>query len=205
MTSSDGFNARAAAVIQQLVDGMDETELARRIDQPIDQIAEPLIAQAPSEYSHGQLHRAITDFVLQLMLAGADTDGVFRAHAQDEALAIIEQGYEGANAKGYEAAVVDAIDRSGPGLAIVLARIAEAVKARRRQLRLSGLAAQLIDPNDWPLKCAIAGLLLERCRSCLPPELQTCAPEQLADDVVDLLALHLKTNARVQQLQVSPF
>ncbi len=205
MTSSDDIEERAAGIVRQLVAGMDENELVRRIDRPIDQAAGKLIAQAPPEYSHKQLHAAITSFVQQLLLAGADREGMPRAHAHDEAIAIIEQGYEGAHAKGYEGAVLDAMDPSHPGLALVLARIAEAVKARHRQLRVTGLAAKLINPNDWELKCAIAGLLLERCRPWLTPELQACATEQLADDVVDLLALHLATDTGVQQLKASPF
>jgi len=72
--------------------------------------------------------------------------------------------------------------------------LAEWLKQRQRRMHVRWVAVRHIDPADWRTRCAMAETLLERCRQWLPPEMQSCPPEQLADDVCESILSDLSTN-----------
>ena len=65
------------------------------------------------------------------------------------------------------------------------------------------LRVRYIDSVDWPTKCAMAAVLLARCQEFLPPELRQCPPEQVAEEVYDLLELHAATSNRLGHIPAS--
>ena len=76
---------------------------------------------------------------------------------------------------------------------MVLARMAELIQESRRQMRLRWVITRHVDPTDWNTRCAMAGILIERCRKWMPPQLKRCPPEELADFIPELLQIHLGT------------
>jgi hypothetical protein len=113
------------------------------------------------------------------------------SQARDEAVALLEQAYHGAFATGHEAALADATKPAYAGLAQVLLAVAQIVKTRERSRYIRWILARHIDPSDWRMNCALAQVLLDRCRGRLPARLQSCQPEYLVDDLPELLAVSL--------------
>lgn len=203
MTSSDSTWTRANQILGRLALLLDEGLISQQIDEPIDQaFARISVPNAPT-HSHSQLQTAITDLV-QLLYAGGATSGrqLARSQARDEAITILEQAYGGHAVDGYYHAVLDAADPEQSGLALVLARLTDLVKARRRQMYMRWVAARHIDPTNWQTKRAMAQVLLERCRHRLPRPLRDCPPEQMADHVLALMMLDLGSEAQIRQLLV---
>ena len=203
MTSSDSTCARANRDLDRLALLLDEGMISKQVDEPIDQAFSQFGEPDVPTYSHSQLQTAITDLVQLLYAAGAPSGRkLARSQARDEAIAILEQAYGGHAADGYHHAVLDAADPEQSGLALVLARLTDLVKARRRQMYMRWVAAHHIDPANWQTKCAMAQVLLERCRHRLPGPLRNCPPEQMADHVFELLMIDLGSEAQVSQLLV---
>lgn len=57
--------------------------------------------------------------------------------------------------------------------------------------------SRYINSADWSTKCAMASIVIQTCREFLPADVRACPPEQLAEDVFDLLALQLATTGRL--------
>ena len=178
---------------------MDEQRMAQQIDDPIDGTLERLGHVEHEPYSHPRFTETTARFVQHVYEhAHSPSRKLTMSQARDETVALLARAYGGTYANGYHGAVLDAADPSGPGLELVLARISELIKNERRQMHARWIESWHIDSADWPTKCAMASILIERCCEFLPPELQGCPPEQLAEDVFDLLALHLATTGRLQ-------
>lgn len=192
MTPTDALFRRAAEILDQMAEMLDPVCTARQIDEPIDRAAMEF------EYSEGEApaHRHFLDTVARFLIhlyAQAFPHGrqLSLSQARDEAVALLEQGYQGAFSSGYNEALLDTADPSHPGLEAVLLKVAELVRARQRQMYVRWATARYIDPADWGMKWAVASLLLDRCRPWLPDRLQDCPPAQFADYIPDLLPLYL--------------
>jgi hypothetical protein len=64
-----------------------------------------------------------------------------------------------------------------------LTQVAEIIRTIERQDYVAAIFSRHIDPSDWPLRCEIVEVLLERYRLLLLPELLECATWQLVDDI----------------------
>ena len=198
MRSSDSAQGRAAALLDQVAGLLDEQATAQQIDDPIDEALEQFGHVEHEPYSHrrfiettARLVRHVHEHTL------SPSRRLTLAQARDETVALLARAYRGTYANGYHGAVLDAADPTGPGLELVLARIAELIKNERRQMHMRYVEAWHIDSAEWPTKCAMASILIERCSEFLPPELRDCPPEQLAEEVFDLLTLHSATTGRL--------
>ncbi len=199
MMNSDSTRNRAETILDQVAGLLDEQRLEQQIDEPIDRALETFSAVEHDPYSHQLFIETTARFVQRVYEQSfSPSRKLTTLHARDEAIALLERAYRGTHASGYHGAVLDAADPSGPGLELVVARIAEALKSERRQMHMRWVESRYIDSADWPTKCAMASILIERCRVNLPPELHSCPPEQLAEDVFDLLALQLATSGRLR-------
>lgn len=198
MRNSDSAQGRAAAILDQVAGLLDEQATARQIDDPIDEALERFDRVEHEPYSHQRFIETTARFVQHVYEhAFSPNRKLTLSQARDETVALLGRAYMGMSASGYDGAIVDAADPLGPGLGLVLARIAEAIKRDRRQMHMRYVESRYIDSADWPTKCAMASMLIERCSEFLPPELQDCPAEQLAEDVFDLLTLHSATTGRL--------
>ena len=192
MTPTDALCHRAAEVLDQLAEMLDPGHTARQIDEPIDRAAMEFDYSEGGALSHRQFLETVARF-LRHLYAQAFPRGrqLSLSQARDEAVVLLEQGYQDAFSSGYDEALAEATDPSHPGLETVLLKVAELVGARQRQMYVRWVTARHIDPADWRMKCAVASLLLDRCRPWLPDRLQDCPPAQFADYIPDLLPLYL--------------
>ncbi|MBL7223993.1 MAG: hypothetical protein ISS72_09070 [Candidatus Brocadiae bacterium] len=198
--SSESVRQRAEEVVSLLRQALDQERLAALIDQPIDRAA----AACLRECDGGQSARTLQGMTAALVRAVyADALPCRReipdSDARDEAYALLEHGYSGSRTGGYDEALLDAADSTQPGVELVVAWMADALKERRRASYTRWVIARHVDPADWNMKCALASILAEQCKKYLPPELQSCPKEQLSDCAVDLLLLDLATGHQLQQ------
>jgi len=199
MKNSDSAQARAAELLAVAANLLDEGATARQIDDPIDDALERFGDVRPEPYSHTRFTETTARFVQHVYEQALPPGRTLTLwQARDEAVALLARAYRGTYANGYHGAVLDAADPSGPGLGLVLARIAEVIKSERRQMQMRCVESRHIDSADWDTKCAMALILIGRCGEFLPPELRCCPPEQLAEDVFDLLAMQLATTGRLR-------
>ena len=197
MKNSDSAQGRAAELLDQVAGLLDEQAMARQIDDPIDEALEQFSHVEHEPYSHQRFIETTARFVQHVYEhALSPSRKLTLSQARDETVTLLGRAYMGMSASGYEGAILDAANPSGPGLELVLARLAEAIKRDRRQMHMHYVESRYIDSADWSTKCAMASIVIQRCREFLPTELQGCPPEQLAEDVFDLLALHLVTTGR---------
>jgi len=195
----DTARLRATEIIDTVRGLLDEARMAWLFDEPIDRALDAFECPEGTGYSHGAFLKTVADFtrhVYQHGLRGQRrlSDG----QALDEAVALLEQIYQGADADGYAAAAVDAADPHRAGVQTVLAALAEALKARERQAYVRWVVARHIDAAGWDTRCAMAAVLLERLADYLPPELLECPPEQLAHRVFRLLTAEMATERQSQ-------
>ena len=194
MTCSDPVHSRATRILDRLIDLLDEERLTHLIDEPIDQALEDFRFPDAAEYSQELFHRTFAGFLQQLYGKALQPGRrISTSAALDEAISILEHDYRGMQASGYYGALLDAADPSQGGIQLVLARLAELVKNRRRQIYVRWVAARYIDPADWHTKCALAAMLIRQCQGWMPLELKRCPAEELADFIPELLQLHMGT------------
>ena len=194
---------RASEIVERAAVLLDEERLAREIDDPVD---EALVASMPDEsqaFSLRAFHDSIAEFVRQACQRGGTRRNPDRDEALSEALSILESGYQSGSGKGYTAAYRDASDPEQGGIPLVLAQMADWLKAEQRQKRIARVLDGCVSPSDWPLKRQLAAWLA----LAIPPDpsagLACCPPAQLAPCwrellllYVDAAALHTREAAR---------
>ena len=191
MRSFDSQADLAAEALTNAAEMLDEQALSQRIDEPIDAVLAKFLPQVEG-WEPGRWLDAAGLFMR------AACEQAFRprriltpSQAKDEAAAVLRDAYQGAYADGYDGAIVDASSGSEHGVALVLARLAEAVKLRQQQAYSRWVQLRWIQSHDWSARCEMAAILLARLSGVLPAELRGCRPEQFADHVHDLLTVHL--------------
>ena len=120
--------------------------------------------------------------------------------AQSEALLILEQGYQGTHAQGYDAAYLDASNPDIDGFESVLAQMTEIIISKEQSKHIRWFLTSLISSKDWHTRCLFAEILLDRWKSYLPPNILACSPAQLADKLPDLFKLFVSTNRVVNKI-----
>ena len=200
-TPPDGsVRRRASEIIETVMGLLDEGFMARQFDEPIARAAESFECHGSVRYSYAEFLQTVADFVRHLYEHGLPGHRrLSDSQARDEAVALLEQAYQGSDANGYEAAVVDAADPSQAGLPAIVATLAEALKERERRAHVRWVVALHIDAADWHTRCAMAAVLVERLAAYLPPEVRGCSPERLADHVSRLLLADVATGRQLQQ------
>jgi len=181
MTESD-LTTRANEKIDRIISEIDETRLKQLFDDPIDAMLEQFNYRPKYPVGYRQFNRIIARFVekvytdaLKKLWEGPDTLTV--------AIEFLEEHYQGLYANGYAAALMDINDSGNGGIYVVLAGLAQAIKAVHQRAYVQHIFAFNIPPNDWPLQHKIAGVLLERYHSHLPPSLKNAAPAQVISQI----------------------
>ena len=184
----------AETLINQVFDLMDETHVVRTIDEPI-QEALGSFKYEETAPSHEVILQVVSDFVRHVYEHGLKPRQILsQAEAQAEALSILENHYESLGARGYDAAILDASNPKLDGLAHILERMTELIIRMARAKYVRWVCATRIDPSNWPLRCAMAQILLERSRPYLPENLLRCSPVQFADHLPLLIDLIQSTD-----------
>jgi hypothetical protein len=93
----------------------------------------------------------------------------------------------------------------GAGHQVVVQRIAELFRTRRRALFTQWVFDRYVNSADWEVRCALAALLLEQHRQELTEQLQQIPPERLADHIPGLIRMLQEVARRILVDWAVPF
>jgi len=192
----------AKMIIDQILELLDEEHLKRQIDDPIDAVINRLEFDHTKPFTCKLFHKAIAKLVGHIYEQALRIK-LNLSRPLGEAIFLLDRFYQGGTPCGYEAALLDAADTKRCGLEIVLARLVEIIKTREREKYIGAVLAHRLGPADWPTRCEIAAILIDRYRSFLSPELKRCVPEQLADEIPAFISNHLGTEKFLRQIKNS--
>ena len=199
-------NQQCNEIINRLLECVDEEQIRRRIDDPIDKI----IAQFPfpksKSISYGEFLSSLKKFLYEIYAHALPCS---RQFSPDEACAegihLLETGYSNLGSQGFNAAVLDATDPEQSGFETIAIRLGELIKAREREKYIRWGFAVVLDNCDWSMKCQIAKILFERLQEDFPIALQKKPPEQFADSIPLLIRFHAQTETLLEQLSNKNF
>ena len=188
-------------MLERILALLDETRVQQEIDEPIDRAAAAFRREEEQPVSHRRFNRVMGSFVRHIYRQAIKTQQELSpSQASAEAIALLERGYWGARARGYDAALLDAVNPTHNGLEIVLAQLAQIMKDNERRKYTHWVFATSLGPLAWSDRCRVAELLLDRLRPFLTPQLQRCVAAQLVDEIPTLIALHLSSDALLRHM-----
>jgi hypothetical protein len=191
---------RAVAIIREVFEKTSEVYLQLRIDEPVGKAATSFEFDRDAPVTHKIFTRAIADFVRHVHEQGLwGKQELTVAQASDEAVAILEEGYQGPWDRGYDAAFLDALN-TDLGLEYVLGQMAGHIIAAARAKHVRWVWASRLELSDRSTRCLIAEILLERWNLSLPENLRGCSPAQLAHHLPQLIMTGLSANTTVNKL-----
>ena len=187
--------------IEKIFSLLDEDCIRKEIEEPIEKAAAGFKFDRKEPFTYAQFKRLIADFVQHINEHGLRLPKrIFPSRAFSNAVDILETGYTGAYAQGYEAARLDASNPELNGIMVVLCGMTEAIKHIERRKYIQGVLRIHLTHLDWHERGEIAKFLIERCASILPPDFLNCDPVQFADNLPDLIMHHLQTENLLKQL-----
>ena len=184
-----------------LIGSLSEEHLAAWVDEPLERAAERFQRIQDPVPSVEAFHELLAAF---LRTARSEATGgainLAESKARDEAVSVLDEGYVGSDANGYYGALLDATDPGQPGVALVLSRFKELLRDRWRHAYTRWVFARYVDPADWRLRCALAGLLADRLRPWLPSGMGSWPPSRLAGLVPELVSLESESTGLVDEI-----
>jgi hypothetical protein len=193
-------DTQAGNALERIVALLDETCVRDKIDEPIDVAAATFSFEEVQPVSHRHFHQVLGNFVQHVYQNGLHPPQVLSlAQACAQAIALLDMGYS-SQARGYDAALVDAMSPRHDGMNLVLAQLAEVTKDNEKRKYMHWVFAASLGPLAWSERCRVAGLLLDRLRPFLSPQLQGCVAAQLVDEIPALIATHLSSDALLRHM-----
>ncbi len=194
MTYSEHENGKAVRILNDLYAQLSAVGMTDFIDESMEMTFREFEFEDGEVFSMALFHFVLTDFMIAVYEKALPLKRkLTRKEALEESISLLETTYRGAYKNGYDGALQDASGFTLEGIRDVLMKMKDAIKFLEKKKYLKRLAAQLIDPADWRLKCRISELLLERLKGLLPPEMSSSSPHQWADQIVDLLLVDQET------------
>ena len=191
---------RATAIIEKILELTDEEYLQHRIDKPAEKVLATFEYDTNARINHRYFMDTASDFVRRIYLHGPGTSQhLSHTQACTEALIIIEKAFGSHDVQGYDAAIVAAFT----DLESVLARIVEFIISRTRKRHIRWVYATYINPFNWPTRCLIAEILIEKWKPFLPPTILSCTPAQLVDSLPQLFSAAQSTEIMVKKTMTS--
>ena len=120
--------------------------------------------------------------------------------AYAEAVAILEESYQTPHGRGYYAAFLDAFDPNLDGIEYVLAQMTGCIITMAREKHIRWVCASRMELADWPTRCLIAEILMERWEPFMHHNLRGCSPEQFAYHLPELIYLGISANRAVNKM-----
>jgi len=195
------FRSEAERIIDEVFDLVSEEHLIRSIDEPIEEAAASFdfhgyVPVTPEIFTTGT-----GDFVDHVYRHGLSIPRVMStSQAQAEALQILERGYQSAQGRGYDIALLDALNPDHDGLEFVLGQMAQLIITMARTRHVRWVFSSFIESAEWASRTLMAEILLERWGLFLSPSIVNCAPDQLADHLPELINLLISTDRMVNKM-----
>lgn len=192
---------RAAAIIEEVFEKTSEEYLKLRIDEPIEQAASKFEFDREAPVTNEIFNQITSDFVRHIYERGMRCrQELSVTEAGVETVAILEEGYQSSNGRGYYAAFLDASNPQLNGLECVLVQMADLIVMKARAKHIRGVCVSRMELADRPTRCLIAEMLMERWKPFLHQNIRGCSPEQFAYHLSELIYLGISTNRMVSKM-----
>jgi hypothetical protein len=89
------------------------------------------------------------------------------------------------------------LDATEAGINYVLEQMANYIKETARQIHIEWVFRARLKSLDWKERCSITKALINREKPFIPSELLTCHPDQLTQDLDDLIELIIEANSKL--------
>jgi len=191
---------KAAALIREVFEKTSEEYLHLRIDEPVEKAVASFEFDRHGEVTHETFTRVIADFVCHVYEQGLwGKQKITAAVASAEAVAILEEGYQASYDRGYYTAFLEALNPD-LGLEYVLGQMAGHIIVVARARHVQWVCTSRMELSDWPRRCLIAEILLERWKGFLPQNVRGRPPAYFADHLPELIILGLSANRTVNKM-----
>jgi hypothetical protein len=205
MTSFDD-NQKAVEIVHEVLELIDEQYLYEYIDKFIEEAAAGFKFNGKAVMTHQDFIHVIGDFIHYINKTG------FRIHQEmsiaqvrAEAVALLEEYYQGPYSRGYDTAFLDLLNSKLVGLEYILSQLVEIIKATAREKHINWVYLSRITPLDWPTRYQIAEILTERWAPFLSPNIKQCTPAHLAHHLPELINTMLFADGKVRKMLHADF
>jgi hypothetical protein len=179
--------------LEKILSMLDENLLKEKIDDPVDQALTRYRNQWLQADDQKTFHLILGAFIRDINCADGNSIPINEAEAIDEALWFVRNHYKHEESRGYDAALIDALDENSYGILEVLEYVAESYKSLRRKRYVAWVLATALDPSDWQQRVDLATEIFKRFKSYLSPKFHELKPYQMAHELEALLQLIIST------------
>lgn len=172
-------DVRGHDALGTLLDEISAKSLTERISLPVDAARASYVLDTVLVRSADEFFETTSAFYYHLLkrldaVGSGSTAGDLMPEAHD----VIEEAFR--REGGVRAAVVEGMEGTSGGMRLVLDRMTELVKSRKREQYVCYALGQALDPLDYDGQVALMRSLLNRIRADLPPDLAEAPPERFA-------------------------
>ncbi|PKN62634.1 MAG: hypothetical protein CVU57_23585 [Deltaproteobacteria bacterium HGW-Deltaproteobacteria-15] len=187
MTNSDR-SPREEAILDTVFELLQEENLSRFIDEPIDDAFQAFQIETAEPLSHLNFNTIISRFFYELNAkAICPRRHLSETESLAEAVFLLEKYYKGVHTRGYDGAWMDASSSEGEGIGQVLFQLANTMKQIERDKYIKWVLLSNIDQHDWKMKVRLVSKYLQRYGEDLPPQLAGMDPFQLIESLPGLI------------------
>ena len=136
--------------------------------------------------------------------SGRDLPQLDARCALTEVVELLERGFRGTWADGYDGALLEVIQDPEHGADRVLAALLQLVQQRARERRIHLLTRRMIDALDWRQRAAVAAELRRRLAGDSGNQLTRLPAALLAPHVLEMAQALLETNRQLERLLHDP-
>lgn len=167
-----------------------ETEAVTAIFDKIDRAYHSFSLNTPEIRSHREFTDAIAGLIRHIYQFGLAVPKIVGYNAAlSDGLDLINSHYENQGVMGFEAALLDATDRDGPGPEYALRRLTEIIRDLEVQRYLNAKFISAIDPTDRDAHRRIVEHIFEMYSFLLPEAICDSQPDRFAKFYRELLEL----------------
>ena len=183
---------RVDSTIATISVALNEGTIKQLIDDPIDRILDRLQCSNVSPRTPAMIRKEIVQFVGKIYTDGLGYPWDVASNVS-HVVSLLDHHYQGNYSDGFIAAILDAKESALGGLNLVLNRVADIIKTVEREKYLQAILTRLFDKYDWRFRLQFVSVLRNQFGDVFSEELRQCPSEQLANNIPELIMIHLDT------------
>ena len=179
---------KATGIIDNVFELLDEERLNHLFDEPIETAVNSFKFEVAKPISYQNFIHITSEFVRHVYEHGLNIRQTLSdPQSRAEALAILDNGYQGSHSRGCFAAFLDISNSNIDGVEFISSQMGEIIKTKARERYISWVYSCWVNHADWLTKCLISEVLIERWGLFLPRQVLGCPSAQLAGELSELI------------------
>jgi hypothetical protein len=191
-------------ILNEILQLLDEDTIKRHIEEPIQNAASKFILEKKTPLTFYQFIQTIGKFIQHIYGTGFPIPiKLTDTQAKTEALVLLEEGYQTPYAHGFCAAYLDTLNSEPDGIEYIISQIAELIIHKKKTQYIQWAYCSQIDPKNWQLKNRIAKTIFDQWEKFFPDSLRQCPPEQLSNNIPELINIILSSDQIIRNIYSS--